>query len=234
MKGFFITGTDTDAGKTVASAAIVSLLKDKGVNVVPVKPAQTGCTSINGKLNAPDLDFTLKITDLKLEHEIKDLLSPYKFEPACSPHLAANLANCKITVKKIVESIKQISDKSDTMVIEGAGGIMVPLNDSEMMIDLMSMLSLPVILTARPGLGTINHTLLSIKALRDRGLEVAGVIFCATEPLKGDYIEMDNVKSIEKFGNIKVLGTIPFIDNIEKISSESFLKIIKKNISLPN
>lgn len=233
MKGFFITGTDTDAGKTVASAAIISLLLNSGIDVVPVKPAQTGCELTDGKLSAPDLDFTLKITGLEVDPEIKDTLSPYKFKPACSPHLAANLACENIKISEIVKTIEDISINHECVVIEGAGGIMVPLNNSEMMIDLMCKLGLPVILTARPGLGTINHTLLSLKALRDKGLKVAGVIFCATKPLKGDFIEEDNVKSIEKFGNVKVLGTIPFIENIDNISSDRFLDIVIKKISLP-
>lgn len=233
MKGFFITGTDTDAGKTVASAAILALLLNLEKDAVPVKPAQTGCELINGKLNAPDLDFTLKITGLEIEESERENLCPNKYEPACSPHLAAEMANDYIDLNELVLSIKKVSEKHELIIVEGAGGIMVPLNDKELTLDLMCQLNLPVILTARPGLGTINHTLLSLKALKDRGLEVAGVIFCATKPLKGDVIEKDNVKIIEKFGNVKILGTIPYIANLEDLHPEEFFNAIKECVVLP-
>lgn len=233
MKGYFVTGTDTDAGKTVASAAILSLLLNNGIDAVPVKPAQTGCESMNGKLNAPDLDFTLKITGLNIDESEKELLCPNKFEPACSPHLAAELANKKINLNDMVTSIKNVSEKHEQVIVEGAGGIMVPLNDNELMIDLMCQLNLPVVLVARPGLGTINHTLLSLKALRERNLEVAGVLLCATKPLKEDFIEKDNIKSIEKFGDVKILGTLPYIENVDNINAKDFLEIVENCITLP-
>lgn len=231
MKGYFVTGTDTDAGKTVASAAVLSILLSNGIDAVPVKPAQTGCEYIGEKLNAPDLDFTLKVTGLKIEESEKELLCPNKYEPACSPHLAAEMADEKIVLQDIVSSIKKLSLKHEQIVVEGAGGIMVPLNENEMMIDLMCQLNLPVILVARPGLGTINHTLLSIEALRNRKLEVAGVLFCATKPLKGDFIEKDNIKTIEKFGDVKIFGTIPFIENIQDILPQNFFSFVKGCIS---
>lgn len=234
MKGYFITGTDTDAGKTVASAAILSLLINRGIDAVPVKPAQTGCENVGEKLNAPDLDFTLKITGLKIEEPEKELLCPNKYKPACSPHLAAEMANEKIILQDIVSSIKKLSEIHEQVVVEGAGGIMVPLNDNEMMIDLMCLLELPVILVARPGLGTINHTLLSLQALRNRNIEVAGVLFCATKPLNDDFIEKDNIKSVEKFGDVRVLGTLPYIKNIQDISQKSFLEIANTYITIPD
>lgn len=233
MSSYFVTGTDTDAGKTVASAAILSILLNRGVDSVPVKPAQTGCDIKDGELDAPDLDFTIKITGVKIESDDKDLLSPYRYQPACSPHLAAEMLGEEIELDKIINSVEKLKKKHDSVIVEGAGGIMVPINNNEMMIDLMSKLNLPVILTARPGLGTINHTLLSLSVLRSRNINIAGVIICATEPLKGDFIEEDNIKSIEKYGNIKVLGTIPYIENLDELSAHKFFEIVNQSITLP-
>lgn len=233
MSSFFITGTDTDAGKTIAAAAITVQLKASGKKVVPVKPVQTGCLIKNGEVTVPDLDFTFRVSGIKREMEDENYICSYRYIPACSPHLAATMAKDKIEISEILKSIKFLKKKYDSVIVEGAGGILVPLNNSQMMVDLMCDLSFPVILAARPGLGTINHTLLSINALRSEGLNVVGVIFCATHPLKGDFIEKDNIQTIKKLGNVEILGTIPFVENIEKITSEEFLALSKRAISLP-
>jgi dethiobiotin synthetase len=110
----------------------------------------------------------------------------------------------------MVIAARKLASDYEFVIAEGAGGIMVPLNHRETMLDLMQALKFPVLVVARPGLGTINHTLLSIRALRSDGLDIAGVVFVASKPGQAGFIEEDNAATIEQFGKVPVLGTIPY------------------------
>lgn len=210
MKGFFITGTDTGIGKTVLSALLLAELRRCGINAAPMKPVQTGCIDLQ---RAPDLDYALALSRMKIaENDYKDM-SPYRFEPACSPHLAAEMAGTEIELSTIIESAQTLAKRYDLLLVEGAGGVLVPINRRELMLDLMAVLKLPVILAARPVLGTINHTLLSVRALRSAGLNVAGIVFMESEPPSDgltELIEEDNLIAIEQFGGVPILGKIPY------------------------
>jgi len=209
-KGIFITGTDTGVGKTLVSAVILSALHQAGIDAVPMKPVQTGCKSKKGRLIAPDLAFVLQLTGIKTAASEQHLMCPYRFKPACSPHLAASMAGKRISFSNVRKCFRKLASRHSMVIVEGAGGVLVPLNGKKTMLDLMKMLDLPVILVARPGLGTINHTLLSINKLRGAGLEVKGVIFNETQPGRPGFIEKDNVKTIAQLGKVRILGYIPF------------------------
>ena len=234
MQSIFITGTDTDAGKTIAAAALLNLLLHEKIDAMPMKPVQTGCTFQKGKWVVPDIEFVIKASGLSITLQKKQLLCPYKFKPACSPHLAAKKAKVNISPKKIIQTFNYLSSIHEIIIAEGAGGIMVPVNGSTMMLDIMKLLNLPVVLSSRPGLGTINHTLLSLNEIRRAGLHVAGIIFCETKPPAKDFIEKDNYKTIERLGKVPVFGTIPYIKDIDSFieSPQRFNRICRK--SLPN
>jgi dethiobiotin synthetase len=224
MNGLFITGTDTDIGKTALSALLLAELHRRGINAAPMKPAQTGCvkrdagcstlnpiSSIQHQVfNVPDLDYSLSMAAMTVSVEQYANMAPYTFEPACSPHLAAEMAGTEIELAEIVIAARTLTSEYEFVIAEGAGGIMVPLNPRETMLDLMQALKLPVLLVARPGLGTINHTLLSIRALRSDGLNIAGVVFVASKPGEPGFIEEDNGNTITHFGKVPILGTIPY------------------------
>jgi dethiobiotin synthetase len=211
-KGFIITGTDTDVGKTFVTATLSLWLQDQGVNLGPMKPVQTGSVFRDNVWNAPDLDFTLSMLGKSPAPEHRKLMQPFCYEPACSPHLAVPAGDTGPTCDAIVGAAMELSHHHDAIVVEGAGGLMVPLNDREMMVDLFTALRLPIVLVARVGLGTINHTLLSIEALKRRGLTVAGVVMNETTPQSADdaFIRADNPKTITHFGKVPFLGTLPF------------------------
>jgi dethiobiotin synthetase len=209
-KGIFITGTDTGVGKTVVSAVLLASLRNAGIDAVPMKPVQTGCVRRKGTLVAPDLDFILKFTGMKATKAGLDLMCPYRFKPACSPHLAAAMAGKTISLRKILRSFLALARKHDAVIVEGAGGVLAPIHGRKTMLDLMKTLRLPVILVARPGLGTINHTLLSIREIRRSGLNLKGVIFNQAEPGRARFIEEDNINTISALGKVKALGFIPF------------------------
>jgi dethiobiotin synthetase len=205
MNGLFITGTDTDIGKTALSALLLAELRRRKINAAPMKPAQTGCVS-----GVPDLDYSLAMAGMDVSAENYANMAPYRFEPACSPHLAAEMAATEIEIAEMVIAARTLASEYEFVIAEGAGGIMVPLNRHETMLDLMQALKLPIVIAARPGLGTINHTLLSIRALRSDGLNIAGVVFVASKPDKPGLIKEDNAVTIEQFGKVPILGTIPY------------------------
>ncbi len=205
MNGLFVTGTDTDIGKTALSALLLAELRRRNINAAPMKPAQTGCEG-----GVPDLDYSLSMASMKVSKEDYANMSPYQFEPACSPHLAAEMAGTEIDIAEMVIAARTLASDYQFVLAEGAGGIAVPLNRRETMLDLMQALKFPILLAARPGLGTINHTLLSLRALRSDGLDIAGIVFVASTDQEFSFIEEDNGTTIEQFGKVPVLGTIPY------------------------
>ncbi|MCF7849963.1 MAG: dethiobiotin synthase [Kiritimatiellales bacterium] len=238
MSGLFITGTDTGIGKTALSALLLAELRRRGINAAPMKPAQTGCLEIDAgcstldqtsnikhqTLSVPDLDYSLSMASMTVDSKTYKCMSPYTFEPACSPHLAAEMAGVEIEMAEIVIAARTLAAEYEFVIAEGAGGIMVPLNRRELMLDLMQALKFPIIVAARPGLGTINHTLLSIRALRSDGLNIAGVVMVDSEDTGSGFIEEDNVTAIEQFGKVPILGKIPYCAQMrEKVVDYSSL-----------
>jgi dethiobiotin synthetase len=187
---YFITGTDTGVGKTVLSALLCAAL-----DASYWKPIQTG-TEV-------DSDSGTVRALAKLAPD-KILLEAYQFAPPVSPHLAARLTGVRIELAKI-----KLPAGNLPLIVEGAGGVLVPLNERELMVDLMGRLGLPVLLAARSSLGTINHTTLSLAALRNAGIEVAGVVMIG-EP------NAENRAAIEEYGKVKVVGEIPWMTEINR------------------
>lgn len=222
-RGVFITGTDTDAGKTVAAAAVLVSLRTGRIDAVPMKPVQTGAIVQSSPWQSPDLEFCLRMAELRPDaDELQDMV-PFIYEPACSPHLAAAKAGREISLERIVAAFHRLLRRRERVVVEGAGGLLVPITGDKTMIDLMAMLGLPVILAARPGLGAINHTLLSIRELARTGLELLGIIFCETSDTGWGEIEQNNVETIARMGKVPVLGRIPFIPGLaDGISPDVF------------
>ena len=205
-----MTGTGTAVGKTVVAAAILRALRSRGIDAIPMKPVQTGGSPGPNGLSAPDLDISLGIARLGPEPQEYHLMAPYVYEPACSPHLAGRMAGHDVQTARILDCADGLLKSHDALVVEGAGGALVPINAEQTMLDLMVALGLPVVLVGLPGLGTINHSLLSIQALRGAGLEVLGIIFCQPQPLDHDFIAADNPKTIAKFGRVEILGSIGY------------------------
>ncbi len=189
---FFVTGTDTGVGKTVLSALLCAAL-----DAFYWKPIQTGtCEGTDRET----------VQRLALLDEHRSLPESYCFDPPVSPHLAASQAGRQIDLSKIL--LPEISP-TDALVVEGAGGVMVPINETEFMIDLIQHLRLPVLIASRSTLGTINHTLLTVAALRQVSLAIAGVVMIGHE-------NADNFRAIEKYGSIPVVGVIPQLDPLHR------------------
>lgn len=204
MNSFFITGTDTDVGKTLATAFLAKYFSQKRINTFPYKPIQSGAFMRNGERVAPDVDFYQKVTGLDLTEDVKKVL----LLQASSPHLAAKAENVNIDSSFIHSELDRLNHY-DLVFVEGAGGLIVPISeDGYCMINLIHDLSLPVLLVARAGLGTINHTVLSVMAMKQFHIPIAGIIF---NRIHEEDIEMeaDNKHMITQLTGVSVLGTIP-------------------------
>ncbi|MDV6378008.1 dethiobiotin synthase [Sporosarcina sp. GW1-11] len=208
MSVLFITGTDTDVGKTVATVLISDCLREHGQHFVPFKPVQTGAVLQEEKWCAPDiLTYGLLSDD---EQQPAD----YLFKTPCSPHLAANLDEMTIEPKRLTQSVERLERTYEGVVVEGAGGLYVPLTmDGFCIIDWMEELKAPVVLVTRTGVGTINHTLLSIEAMKSRGIPIAGLLFNELEPQEAGITE-DNMRMIALLSDVPVIGVIPYQEDI--------------------
>ncbi|HCM84143.1 MAG TPA: dethiobiotin synthase [Alphaproteobacteria bacterium] len=195
MRQFIITGTDTDAGKTLAAACLLL-----GTGGHYWKPLQSGR---DPKTGMTDREWVQNITQLP---DTNFFPETYQFEQPLSPHRAAELENVQIDPEKILSDYAQHTAQ-DSLLIEGAGGLMVPVTRNLLQIDLFVRMQTtapaPIILVARTGLGTINHTLLSLAAIRERGLPLHGILFSGAD-------NPDNIQTITESSGARVLGHIPF------------------------
>jgi dethiobiotin synthase len=233
IPGIFIAGTGTDVGKTVVTAGVLRFLLRHifaGPSAVTpsamvMKPVQTGCQlGDGGRMIAPDIDFVLRAAKLSVDQETLAHLSPYLFQPACSPHLAASMAGARIEIDRILASAQWLALRHQRLVVESAGGVAVPLNESETMLDLAWRLQMPLLLVGHSGLGTINHVLLSLEAIRRRGCPLLGVILNDIGPVPASdrFIHEDNVRTIESFGKVTAVTRIPYLGhppNLEQLDS---------------
>lgn len=214
MNRFFITATGTDVGKTIITAGLLRYLRNQDRNAISVKPVQTGAECINGQLVAPDLEVHWKAANYSPDENERALMAPYLYEPACSPHLAGRMAGNYPEIQTILRSVHDLEEKHEDILVEGAGGIYAPLNEDYTMLDLMKKIDYPVILVAHRGLGTLNHTLLSIEVIREAGLDIAGVILNEVEDVEPDFIKKDNPSAIEAFGQVPIIGNVDYLQEL--------------------
>lgn len=195
LRGLFVTGTDTGIGKTVMSAAL--LVRYRSLSLRYWKPIQTGI----------EQDDDTRTVRALAGSETLPLCEGVRLQGMVSPHLAARLAGRRLDVEPLLAVARAQAD-SDRFVVEGAGGVLVPINESTFMVDLIRALALPALVVARSTLGTINHTVLTVEALRARGIVVAGVI------MNGPRNE-SNRAAIEAYGATKVIGQVAPFDRVD-------------------
>jgi malonyl-CoA O-methyltransferase len=191
VRGVFVTGTDTGVGKTVVSAALVQHCRGQ----LPVrywKPIQTG-------IEQDDDSAEVRRLSKCRPEEIRE--AGIRLERPVSPQLAARLAGASIDIEALAEDLSAEPPEA-RWIVEGAGGVLVPVSETDLMVDLMILLALPVVIVARSTLGTINHTLLTIEALRARGLRPAGVVLVGPP-------NPENREAVERHGRVAVVGDMP-------------------------
>src|SRR5581483_942819 len=201
LRGLFVTGSDTGVGKTVVSAALVHHLRPYASQIRYWKPFQTGCYEDNDTATVRELGGCNPTEIVDVGVRLKAPLAPL---------FAARLEDKSVAIKDALDALKQkeTNNTDETIwIVEGAGGLLVPINDKEMIIDVISTLNLPAVVAVRSTLGTINHSLLTLEALRKREIPIAGVVMVGNP-------SADNREAIETFGNVHVLGCMPFFEDL--------------------
>ena len=199
MRGVFVTGTDTEAGKTVVAAAIVAAAVGRGMTVAAFKPAVTGLDEPAGDWPR-DHELLAQVSNAGQSPED---VAPYRFGPAVSPHLAD--VDGQIDADDLVSKAHAQAERADALVVEGVGGLLVPLTKDYLVRDFAGELSLPLVIAARPGLGTISHSLLTIEAARAVALRVQAVVLTPW-PEQPQEIPRSNMETIERYGEVPVIG----------------------------
>ncbi|MBA4349442.1 MAG: dethiobiotin synthase [Thermodesulfovibrio sp.] len=231
-KGIFITGTDTDVGKTVVSALIARAFISRGIKVGVMKPVETGCINDKGILIPPDGVFLKKMAQVD---DSIDLIVPVRFEHPLAPMVASQLGGTSVEVDRLINAYKNLSNKYDFVVVEGIGGLLVPLTrigyrgggSCYFVSDLVKELKLPLIIVTRPTLGTINHTLLTVNHALKENIKVPGIIINCNEPSKDGIAEKTNPGVLKELSPVPVLGIVPYIENITADTlDEIALKVI--------
>lgn len=204
-KGIFIIGTDTDVGKTFVTAGITYKLKQSGYSVIAYKPVQSGGTI------PQDCRYVKEMCDL--ENAYSEMNS-YCLKEEVSPHLASRMENIEIDKQKIINHYKELINKYDYVIVEGAGGIVVPLIENQYFVyDLIKDLSLDVVIVARAGVGTINHTVLTYEFLKQNSIEAKGIII---NQYTEKFYEDDNITTIENMTNLSIVGKLKKINDFTK------------------
>src|SRR5207248_3057377 len=198
MRGVFVAGTDTGVGKTILAAAICAGLAARGERVAAFKPAVTGLDEEPPEGWARDHELLASVASAGQSAED---VAPHRYGPPVSPHYAAELAGEQIEPNEVLAKARNAGEHADALVCEGVGGLLVPLTPGYLIRDLALDLNLPLVIAARPALGTINHTLLTLEAARTAGVDVRGVVLT---PWEGGGVPESNLETIELIGNVAV------------------------------
>ena len=215
MRGLFVTGTDTGVGKTRVAAAIVADLKDRGVPVGALKPVATGAWRIEGDWRSEDVDILMRSLGRSVPRE---RVAPLIFEAPLAPPVAARLAGDALEFGRVLGATAEAIDwwagpgGAEVMVVEGVGGLLCPIAEGATVADLAVTLDYPILVVAHRGLGTLNHTLLTVEAARLRGLRVAGVVLNGARPTVDPIAERTNLDELSKrLIDLPILAVVPHL-----------------------
>jgi dethiobiotin synthetase len=222
MKGVFVTGTDTGVGKTMVACGLISSFVKRGHKVGVMKPCETGGGEDHLRLIAA--------SGRALDPQ---LVCPYRFPLPASPEAAARAAGTHIELDTIATGCHRLGQDADLLVVEGAGGLLAPVGRGRTIADVAATLGFPLLIVARPALGTINHTLLTIEAARHRRLSVLGVVFCRSER-RTDLTEATNPESIVRYGEVRVFGTLPWLSKQVRSSAAQVQRVTEKALRIDN
>ncbi len=220
MRGLFVTATDTGIGKTEVACAIVRGLRARGLDVGAMKPAQSG--DAPGVLSDAD-----RLRAAAGDADPPELVCPYRFAAPLAPAVAARLEGRAISLRHVVEVATVLALRHDALVVEGAGGLLTPLTESETYADLAVALGLPALVVARAGLGTVNHTALTCEALRRRGVAIRGIVINRAS-VASDPSEPHNVREIERLTGASVLASLPHAPDIAAREREFAIELARK------
>jgi dethiobiotin synthetase len=206
IPGLSITATDTGVGKTVIASAIANWFHHRGKRVGVCKIAATGCVLRGGQLISEDAESLACASGSRFP---LDIICPIRYAEPLAPAVAAERAGIPLDWSLLQQSLDTLASQSDVLIVEGVGGVMVPMDDRHTVLDVAAWLKLPTVVVARPTLGTINHTWLTVNALRAAGVDVAGVVINRCLANSTDVAEQTNPAAIEKWGRVPVVCRVP-------------------------
>jgi dethiobiotin synthetase len=207
--GLFVAGTDTGVGKTIVTAGLVRLALANGRRARAIKPIETGCSVRAGVLFPEDGALLCAASGGALT---LDETAPFRFSFPASPYRAAAMEGKRLKLANVVEHVRTVAAGYDLTLVEGAGGLMVPIEERLMMIDLMERLAYPVLLVARTALGTVNHTMLSVEAMKRRAIKLAGIVFSCTSTPPGPEEEFIPREVARLAGDVP-FAVLPFLSS---------------------
>ena len=210
-RGIFITATDTGVGKTVVSAGLALALKGRGMRVGVMKPIATGCLGDNGRLVSTDAVYLFEAA----ENEYAPLTSPVRFRNPVAPSIASIYEQKEIDLDSIRRAYKELQKHYDYLVIEGIGGILVPIKRNFLVANMIREMELPLIIVSHVNLGAINHTLMTVDSALMRGFLVKGIIFNRAPLVNYSLAELTNPRVIHELTGLPVLGTLPEIEDLD-------------------
>lgn len=212
LKGLFITGTDTGVGKTVVTGGLAGVLRKNGIKAAAFKPVQTGGIESEGEMLSEDALFYRSAAGLPYSSRE---LNPICLGPALSPNVAARISGQVIDPRVLAEAYDRLAAENDLVLVEGAGGICVPLVETHFtMADLARLLNIPLLVVAKPGLGTINHTVLTVRYAQYSGIEVKGIIINGYREEQATMAERTNPAVIESMTGVPILGIVPHMPGV--------------------
>lgn len=224
IKGFFVTGTDTDIGKTLIASALLILLKQKYFKTVALKPIASGCIMTSKGLRSPDAYLLQKYMTEKLAYSE---INPFAFLEPISPHIAAKIADQVLSVKIIMDACQDILKKQiDYLVIEGIGGWLVPLNAHETTADLAKAFGYPIILVVGMRVGCLNHTLLTIESMRKKSITLAGWVANSMQS-EMPYLT-DHIETLQRSIPAPLLGIVPYLTHVEPFNPSLAVPYLKQ------
>ena len=223
MNAWFITATDTDAGKTFVTEGLLRAFARAGYNSLGFKPVASGCELTEQGLRNEDALRLMAASSVKIAYE---QVNPYAFEPAIAPHLAAEKSGKSIHLEQIVNNVRENSIKSDIVLVEGVGGWLVPLNATQTIADLAQQLGYPVILVVNMRLGCINHALLTVQSIAQSGLKLAGWIANTGSSVQTMAYLEENIVSLTQCINAPLLTVLPGLTLSDDKYNRHFTQII--------
>lgn len=227
VDGFFITGTNTNVGKTLVTACIAWKLKSRGINIGIMKPFATADGIFSEEFYSSDPAIISKTVNIKINQ--KDV-NPFFFNIGCSPYMASKLLKLKApSIYVAYSKFKNLRKRYDSMVVEGIGGIMVPINRKHNLIDFIKLTNLPVVIVTTPEIGTLNHTLLTIRACNNYNIPIYGIIINKM-PRKPSQVERYTPKFLEKLTYVPIIGIIPYFKGLT--INKKYLRKISKSINI--
>ena len=225
MNGFFITGTDTGIGKTVVTVCLTTLFKSQGMDVGVMKPIETGVDPVCSSSANSDAKFLMETSS---STDAEEEVCPYRLKTPASPYQAAQIAGIQIQPPTILEKFKVLQSRHSMMMVEGIGGLLVPITYKYSVADLALGIGLPLIIVSCLRVGTLNHTLLTINAAQQYGLKIQGIILNQHEAGVLNDVEIKQGELIEEFSGIPILGTCPYLEDVSSEGIKESLPSIQQ------